>query len=151
MADYTRNLRHQGLQPSEAAQALGGLPDSAPRVAVDDTPDVTGGGTTAVTGFQLVDQAGNNVERAVKVGFGVYDDANGVTPGVNATLDTATAGSIVAGAGTAELEVITDATGKFTCTLTDAVDELVYLMGTQPAVGAPPLDNTDRESVTFSA
>jgi hypothetical protein len=151
MGNYTRNLRHNGLLPAEAAQAIGELGDVIAQVDVDATADVGGGGTTAVTGFQLVDQAGNKIERAVPVGFGVYDDADGVTPATNATLNTATVGSILAGAGTAELTVKTSATGKFTCTLTNAVDETVYLMGKQALVGGLPQDNSDRESVAFSA
>jgi hypothetical protein len=151
MSDYTRNLRHQGNLPAEAAGAIGALPDATPKVDVDATADVGGGGTTAVTGFQLKDQFGNDVARVVKVGFGVYDDTDGVTPGTNATLDTATAGSILSGAASNELEVLTDATGKFTCTLTNTTDEEVFLMGAQPVVGAPPLECEDRESVTFSA
>lgn len=152
MTDFTRNFRNQGNMPAEAAAALGGLVDGGlVRIDVDDTPDVTGGGTTATTGFQLRDNGGNPIAKAMKVGFGVYDDVNGVTPGANATLDTATAGSILSGAGTAELEVLTDATGKFTCTLTDAADETVQLIGAPAANGGPAVDATDREAVTFSA
>lgn len=152
MADYTRNLRHQGNLPAEAAAALGALPDATPRLQIDPDDDGgAGGGTTSVTGFQLVDQAGNPVARAVKVGFGVYADADGVTPDAAAALDTATAGSILSGAASAELEVLTDATGKFTCTLTDATDGTVHLMGNQPVVGSPPLDCEDRGTVVFAA
>jgi hypothetical protein len=151
MTDYSRIMRNQGNLPAEAAQALGALPQATPKIDVDDTADVTGGGTTAVTGFQLKDQNGQLIKRAVKCGFGVFDDVNGVTPSVAATLDTATAGSIIAGAASNALTVLTDANGKFTCTLTNATDETNTLMGTQPTTGAPPLECEDREDVTFSA
>ena len=151
MPDYTRSLRHQGNLPAEAAEAIGTLGSNVAIVALDVVPNVGAGGTTVPCGFQLKDGAGRNIERAVRVAFGVYDDANAVTPGAAATLATATAGTILSGSGTAELQVLTSATGKFTCTLTDATDEEVFLAAGPAAVGGIPVECSAREATTFSA
>lgn len=149
MPDYTHDLRRS--LSSEVSGALGLLVDKVPRIDVDATADVGGGGTTAVTGFQLKDQTGANVAAAVIVGFGAYADTNGAATSTGGALDTATAGTVVSGGGTAELVVLTSATGKFTATLTDALDEEVFLIPSQAIIGGVPVDATDRESVTFSA
>jgi hypothetical protein len=151
MPNYTRSLRHQGNLPAEAAEALGCLGDNVAIASLDAVPNVGGGGTTVACGFQLVDGAGRNIERAVRVGFGVYSDANAVTASPNATLATATAGTILSGSGTAELQVLTSATGKFTCTLTDASDETVHLACSQASKGGIPVECSAREATTFSA
>lgn len=119
-------------------------------VDIDATADVTGGGTTAVVGLQVKTLDGVALEKACVLTFGVYDDTNGVTAGAHATLDTATAGTILGGAGTNVLTVVTDSHGKFTCTMTNASDETVYLKaGTR--VGSIMADISDVDSVTFSA
>ena len=116
---------------------------------MDDAPDVTGGGTTVAVGFQLKD-GNQNAAVARLVEFAVFDDVDLGTPATNATLDTPTAGTIVSGAGSAALKVKTDASGKFTCTLTNNVDEQVSL-STSPTFGSPILDCIEIDSVTFSA
>lgn len=149
---YVKALRRElDNAGKDLAIAVGSLPDRAPIVELDETADVSGGGTTAVVGLQLKDAAGRNVERAVKLTFGVYDDADADGAASNATLATATAGSIVSGGGTAELVILTSATGKFTCTLTDASDETVYLAAGLATPGGALADCMDRESVAFSA
>lgn len=119
-------------------------------VDIDTTANVTGGGTTAVVGFQVKTPQGFTLEEQCVVSFGTYDDANGVTAASHATLNTATAGTILSGAGTNVLQVLTDAHGKFTCTLTNTSDETVYQIATQ--VGrSPMMDTKDYDAVTFSA
>lgn len=150
MTDFTNDLRTHGNLPAGAANALGKLADDKILVvAIDDVADVSGGGTTAAVGFQLQDVEGNDVAEVVTVRFGVYDDLGGDTA-ANATLNTATDGTILSGAGTAELVVRTSATGGFACTLTDASDETVYLL-CSACPGSPPLDCRDSDSVEFSA
>jgi len=119
-------------------------------VAIDDVADVGSGGTTAVVGLQLKDLDGANVAAARTVAFGAYADANGAAASSGGTLDTATAGTILTGAASAALTVVTDSNGKFTCTLTDAVDEVVYLLA-GPTVRSPILDCKDVDSVEFTA
>lgn len=118
-------------------------------VAVDDADDVGSGGTTQTVGLQLNDQDGSALAAQHLLTFGGYADANG-SAAANGTLATATAGTIISGSGTAELKVLTDAAGKFTCTLTNAVDEAVHLIA-GPTIGSPILDCRDSDSVTFSA
>ncbi len=119
-------------------------------VKMDDAPDVTGGGTTTSVGFQLRDAASRNLALQTVLEFGVFDDAVLATPAAAATLDTAAQGTIVGGAGTAALKVQTDANGRFSCTLTDAADETVWL-GCSPSFGSPIVDCKDIDAVTFSA
>lgn len=148
-----RKLSGTGVSNAHAKEFLdsaeAGLSDLI-QVAMDDAPDVSGGGTTQSVGFQLKDINGNNVALATLADFAVFDEADLVTPATNATLDTASAGTIVGGAGTAALKVKTDANGKFTCTLTDLVDETVH-MSTAPTFGSPILDCNEIDSVQFSA
>jgi hypothetical protein len=115
-----------------------------------DAPNVTGGGTTVEVGFQLRGSGGDKHEVEELVQFAVFDDENFSVPAVNADLDTASAGTIIAGGGSAALKVKTDATGLFKCTLTDTVDETVYL-ACDAAFGGPMVDCRDIDDVTFSA
>lgn len=151
--DATQGIADAAAAQLDATAALADtavLIDAAIVVAIDDADDVAGGGTTQTVGLQLKDQDGNDLEEVHVLKFGVYDDADGITEGTSATLNTASAGSILAGAGGAVLTVKTSSTGKFTCTLTDASDEAVYLMASA-AIRSPILDCRDSDSVTFSA
>ena len=119
-------------------------------VKMDTAADATGGATTTTVGLQLQNAQGENLALQTVVEFGVFDDAVLATPAVAATLDTETEGTIVGGAGTAALKIRTAANGRFTCTLTDAVDETVWL-GCSPSFGSPIVDCRDIDAVTFSA
>ena len=115
-----------------------------------DSADVTasGGATTATVGFKLSVGGAAVTEDAV-IEFAVFDEEELVTPNGNATLDTATVGTILDGAGTNALKVKTDS-GQFKCTLTNLVDETVYL-GCSMSFGSPILDCREVIKVTFSA
>jgi hypothetical protein len=117
--------------------------------AIVDAADVTGGGTTQTVGLQLKDASGNPVAQEITLEFAVFNDAELSIPAINAILSTATSGVIVAGDGTAALKIKTDAMGLFECTLTDAVDETVYL-GCSMTFGSPMVDCQSNDSVTFS-
>lgn len=107
------------------------------------------GANTQTVGFQVVDASGQPIPINALVEMTVFSNANMSTASGTATLATATDGTIVSGSGTAALKVLTSAAGKFTCTLTDAVDETVY-MGCKNTFGGPLLDCQDSDSVTFS-
>lgn len=120
------------------------------------TADVTvvqpaGGVNTAAVSFQLRDQHGYAVKEAVNLKFGAFDDVYCVAPAGTATLNTATKGTIRAGAGTAALIVTTDANGEFACTLTDAVDETVYLACQGCGYGLALVDGSEVVSAVFQA
>ena len=118
-------------------------------VKMDDVLDVDGGGTTQEVGFQVVDGSGQAVRIQTLVELAVFDDANIAVPSAAATLNTATEGTIVGGAGTAALKVVTDDLGRFACTLTNPLDTTVYLASCQTFGGAA-LDCQDVSSVTFA-
>ncbi len=120
-------------------------------VEMIDAPDVPGGGTTSAMGFNITDWRGNPVTEALVVKLGAFDDADLQTAAVNATINTATAGSILSGAGTNALVVKTSATGQFRATLTDAADEVVYLSTGRDAYGDRLIDHRARDTVEFSA
>ncbi len=123
--------------------------DGVYKIRMDDAPNVTGGGTTAQVGFQLINLADVLVSVNDLIQFAVFDDADLSIPATNATLNTASKGIIIAGAGTAALKVRTDTTGKFTCTLTNLIDEIVYL-GCSSAFGGPALVCRETDIVEFS-
>lgn len=150
MGDVTRQLRTHGNLPAKLSLSVNRGLNEVLSAIIDDVADVGGGGTTAAVGLQLVDFEGKNIAEQHVLGFGVYDDTDAITAGVNATLNTATAGTILAGAASAELIVKTDANGRFACTLTDAIDEAVFLIASRNK-RSPILDCRDVDSVTFSA
>jgi len=117
------------------------------KAIADPAADAT---TSAGEGFDLKTEAGAAANVAPQMYLGAFDDATCQTPAVNATLDTASTGTIDSGAGTNLLKVTPDATGEFACTLTDAEDEVVYLkawpVGTDYIV-----DSNDITSAEFTA
>jgi hypothetical protein len=116
-----------------------------------DAPDVGGGGTTSAMGFNVLDWRGNAIAEAVAVKLGVFDDEDLQTAAVNATIDTATAGSILSGAASNALVVKTDATGQFRATLTDAADEEVWMSTGRDDYGDRLIDHRAKDSVEFTA
>ena len=121
-------------------------------VEMVDAADVGGGGTTVIVGFNVTDWRGNAIAEEVVLLFGAFDDEDLQTAAVNATLDdTGTVGSILSGDGTAALVVKTDATGQFRCTLTDLVDETVWLSAGKDAYGGRLIDHRSKDSVAFAA
>lgn len=155
MGSVLRSLRLHGGLPVGTALDLEGAVQELRNVKMDDNADVGGGGTTGPVGFQVTDFAGDDLAEKVILELGVYDEASGdaTKPGAAAaaaTLNTATSGLILDGAGSAAIVVETDATGRFDCTLTDAVDETVIL-ACRSARGSSVLDCRELDSVTFSA
>lgn len=115
-----------------------------------DSPDQPDAGDDDLSvGFQVIDQSGASVLKSSVLEFAVFDDEDFTIPSVNAVLQTATEGTIVAGEGTAALKIRTSGDGKFTCTLTDSQDETVYL-ACMSTFGGPLIDCQDFDSVTFS-
>jgi len=114
------------------------------------TPDATGGATTSAIELRIVDQYGIPIDDAVELVLGAFDDAYCATVAANATLNTATKGTIQSGAASNALYIVTDADGHFACTLTDAADETVYLAGGS-ASGKGLIDCLDVGDVTYSA
>lgn len=133
------------------------IPAPAPAPSTTDSSfaDITAvapgaGVNTTTTSLQLKDAAGNNLALSAIVEFAVFDDATLGIPAVNATLNNATAGTIIAGTGTNALLIQTNAAGLFTCDVTDAVDETVFLAASL-TFGSPLLDLRDTASVEFTA
>lgn len=115
---------------------------------MDAAPDVSGGVNSGPVGFQ-VKQGGQPIAQEVTLQFAAFADANLVNPAQNAALNAATAGTILSSSGYAVL-VKTDATGKFTCTMTDIQDEAVWLACAM-GFGSPSVDCRESMAVTFSA
>jgi len=115
-----------------------------------DAPNVGTGGTTVTVGFRLVNINDIPVKMQTTLEFAVFQDQWGTTPASVAILDTATNGTILAGAATAALKVLTDVSGEFTCTLTDTIDETVWL-GCSQSFMSPVIICLSKDSVTFSA
>ena len=155
MGTVLRSLRLHGGLPFNTAISVETAVQELRNVLMDDNADVGAGGTTGSVGFQVTDFAGDPLAEKVILELGVYDEAVGdaTKPGAaagTATLGTAASGLILDGAGTAAIVVETDATGRFDCTLTDAVDETVIL-ACSPARGSCVIDCRQLDSVTFSA
>ena len=113
--------------------------------------DPAGGATTSAgEGFDLETEAGAAANVAPQMYMGAFDDADCTIPAENATLDTASTGTIDSGGGTNLLKVTPDATGEFACTLTDAEDETVY-MRAWPVGTDYVVDSSDTTSAEFTA
>lgn len=148
-----RQLSGTGVSPAHVKDFLDLLDqalDEFTNIGMDDAADATGGATTTTAGFQLRNVKGDDLALQTVVEFAVFDDSGLATPASNATLDTATAGTILSGGGSSALKVETDSTGKFTCTLTNTVDESVFLACNQ-TFGGPLTDCREIDQVTFSA
>ena len=146
-----RQLSGTGVSPAHVKSFLDLLDqalDETINVAMDDTPDVTGGGITGNVGCQLRNVKGDKLEIEAVLEFGVFDEEEVTTPAANATLNTASKGAILSGGGGNALKVKTDATGKFTCVLTNASDEQVFV-GSSPSFGSPLLDCREVDAITF--
>ncbi len=143
-------LQGTSVSPAHNPELLDTLDGALVRmfiIKMDDAEDVTGGGTTQTVGFQLQDTDEEDVAAEQIVEFVALKDGE-FHP--NATLASESAGAILGGDGTAAPRVKTDATGKFTCVLTNPDDDTVELV-CGPSVGSPWLHCTDNEFVTFSA
>ena len=126
--------------------------DRAPIVATMKA-NVTGSGgaTTAVgVGAQLASQDGTSESIQPQMFLGCFDDAACTVPAVNATLDTAAAGTIDEGAGTNLLKITPSATGETSVTITDAEDEVVYIKQ-WPVDADYTVDSSGTQTATFSA
>lgn len=127
--------------------------DRPPIVLEMKTPADAAAGvdTVAAEGFQLRDLSGNAAPiSTMEFYLGVFDDSGFTTLATNATLDTAAAGTIVSGGGTHLLVVTPSATGEVSVTLTDTVDETVYLRA-WPKGTDWPVQATGSHSNTFTA
>lgn len=126
--------------------------DRAPIVCdMKDIADPAGDATTSAgEGFDLLTEAGAAANVNPNMYFGAFDDATCQTPAVNATLNTASTGTIVSGGASNLLVVTPDATGEFACTLTDAVDEVVY-MKAWPVGTDYIVDSSDITTCEFTA
>jgi hypothetical protein len=136
--------------PDDFEDAQIAMLHSVVKVQMIDAPNVTGGGTTVTVGFNLTNINDIALGLGALVEMAVFQDIDLSIPAVNATLDTASKGTIVAGAASAALKVKTNSSGEFACTLTDLVDETVYL-ACSPTFGGPALICLSKDSVTFSA
>jgi len=151
MGSTARNLKyHTGMATGVVLDMEAAFQELF-NVVMLDAADVGAGGTTAPVGFDITDWKGSSIAEAIVLLFGVFDDSDLQGAASNATLDTATAGSILSGAGTAALVVKTDATGSFRCTLTNAADEEVFLGTGRDSYGDRLIDHRSRDSVEFSA
>ena len=123
--------------------------DISLKLDMNNAEDVSGVNVQDV-GFQIKTTHGIPVEGYFYLDFGAFDDVAGVTAAAHATLDTAGTGSIIAGPGSNLVTAKTDAHGAFECELTNATDEITYLLA-KIRVGSPAIDCTDYDSVAFSA
>jgi hypothetical protein len=125
--------------------------DRAPIVCtMKDVADPEADATTSAgEGFDLLTEAGAAANVQPAMYLGAFDDADCTVPAGNATLNTASTGTIVSGGGSNLLKVTPDAAGEFACTLTDTVVETVYLrawpVGTDYVV-----DSSDTTSTAFT-
>jgi hypothetical protein len=111
--------------------------------------DAIGGATTTVVDLTLFGPDGRGAG-SVLFEMAAFDDSGVSTPATNATLGTASIGSIVSGSGTAAIKGRTDSSGRFRCVLTNAVDETNWL-ATSATFGGPAIDGTAIADATFSA
>ena len=154
VATNDTHVAGDGSDHADVAELLLSLAD-----VVITFPDATGGGTTSAGTVQVNDVNGAAVARAVVLRLDVSDTqfAGPGDPAGTAAMDTATTGSILAGAASASLVIKTDATGAFAATLTNAVDEEVHISartadGGVDALGAGILVRAVvPDSVTYSA
>lgn len=112
----------------------------------DPAADAT---TSAGEGFALQSEAGAAANVAPAMYLGAFDDEDCLIPAVNATLDTASSGTIVSGSGTNLLKVTPTSAGAFACTLTDEEVEVVYLKA-WPADASYVVDSSDTTSAEFT-
>lgn len=112
--------------------------------------NVTGGGTTGSVSVSAVTAIGNFPCALYEFVYRVTQDAVARTNASNATIATAAAGTILAGSGTTVLVVRASAAGVFTATMTDAVDETVYLVGEKLSTSGGTV-SSDTDSVAYSA
>jgi hypothetical protein len=126
--------------------------DRAPVICDMKDPGNPAGGaaTMAGVGFDIETEAGAAANVAPAMYLGVFDDEDCTIPAVNATLDTATTGTIDEGAGTSLLKVTPSAAGIFACSVDDAEDETVYIKG-WPVGTDYIVDSSDIDDVVFSA
>ena len=100
-------------------------------IAVADAP---GGATTAALTLALTQVDGSSAltgARQVMIATGAAQYVPRQAVNGNVTFGTATAGSIIA-SGSGWALVLTDATGAFACTCTNAADEAIYFWAETP-------------------
>lgn len=124
--------------------------DRAPIVATMKADATPGGGvgTAAAIGANLESQDGTSENVQAQMYLGCFDDVACSVPAINATLDTAAAGTIDSGGGTNLLKMTPSVTGETSVTMTNAEDEVVYVK--QWPVGADyTVDSSGVQSATF--
>ena len=121
VAGYGEVARRAGLHADE----LDTLADKLVQISVGDA---SGASPQTVT-IQAKDIQGNNLAEVIYVEVAVFDDADGTTPAVNATIADGGAGAVVR-AVTANKDLIckTDGTGLLEIAVTDGTAETVYLL-----------------------
>lgn len=113
-------------------------------------PNAIGGATTTTLTLQLVDQYDLPIFEDLVVALGVFDEAEAATPATNASLNTASEGTILGGAGTAALKVRMSTSGKFVCIMTNLVDETVH-SAIDGSYASPIVDGRGVTATVFSA
>lgn len=111
--------------------------------------DASGASPQTVT-IQAKDVQGNNLAEVVYLEVGVFDDADGTTPAVNATIADGGAGAAVRTV-TANKRIVfkTDANGTLEVEVTDGTAETVYLL-VAPAFRSRMMDCADYGTVAIS-
>lgn len=96
---------------------------------VCDFAAAPGGATTSAGTIQCNDRDGNPIGKVctILVDLGDTEYLGPNDAATNATMATATKGTILGGSGTSRLVVQTDDTGLFAATITDAADEEVFV------------------------
>lgn len=129
-----------------AAMLADAVADKLVQVSI---PDANGANPQTVQ-LQMLDRQGNNLAEVCYVRVAVYDDADGTTAAVNATIATGAAGSTVRSeVATKDLVCKTDATGALDIAVTDGVSETVYLLA-QPTTRSRTLDCADIGTVVIT-
>jgi len=115
-------LKASGIATSHLGDTLA---DKLVQISVGDA---SGASPQTVT-IQAKDIQGNNLAEVIYVEVAVFDDADGTTPAVNATIADGGAGAVVR-AVTANKDLIckTDGTGLLEIAVTDGTAETVYLL-----------------------
>lgn len=157
MGSVARSLRRDAGLPAGVTRTVDNALQQILTVDVDDAVDVAGA-TVQQIGLTVKDFTKTPIDFKVRLAAGIFRDAARTIVATGAgdpdgTLSNPTAGLIVAGSGTAAVEIETDVNGRFACdmNLTGGAAPQTLFFGPLAAVsGSPLLDLQEFDSVTYN-